>query len=146
MHDDECPTLRPQASPVVKGIRSRPLVVALATLVPLACLEQPNQVERDIQSVQDRTVPHGGHLISGESARRKGQALWASWQVESNMPWEAYGGWIKTQLSEFRLARSEADSLRFSRSLDGDVYYVTLKRSPRQGHLLVDVTFQAEPF
>ena len=85
-------------------------------------------------------------MIPGDAPRHDGQALCASWQVESNMQWQAYRGWVTTQLFEFRLANSEADSLRLSRALEGDVYSVTLNRSPRQGDLLVEATFQALPF
>jgi hypothetical protein len=91
-------------------------------------------------------VPRPGRIIPGDSLRREGQALRATWTVEVDMQWSAYADWVASQLREFRLANREADALRFSRPLEGDVYYVTLERRPSDGALLVEARFEARPF
>jgi hypothetical protein len=96
--------------------------------------------------VIDRTVPNQGRVIPGDSPRRVGQTLRASWSIEIEMPWEAYAGWVVKQLPEFRLRASEPGTLRFSRPLAGDVYYVTLSLMAGSGALQVEATFRAEPF
>jgi hypothetical protein len=85
-------------------------------------------------------------MIPGDSLRREGQALRATWTVEVDMEWNAYADWVASQLQEFRLANREPDALRFSRPLEGDVYYVSLERRPRDAALLVEARFDARPF
>jgi hypothetical protein len=109
-------------------------------------VKPPDAVPRDAQSVIDRTVPNQGRVIPGDSPRRAGQTLRASWSIEIDLSWEAYAGWVVKQLPEFRLQASEPGTLRFSRPLAGDVYYVTLRRMAGPGALRVEATFQADPF
>lgn len=57
-----------------------------------------------------------------------------------------YTAWLKTQLSELRVAASEPDTFRFSRILSGDVYLLTFRRKPGSKMLTIEVSFEASPF
>ena len=121
------------------------LPVLAAVLALAACTREPNRVETDVQSIKDRTVPRSGRLIPGGS-RRDAQKLRVSWDVEAEVSWSDYAAWVETRLPEYRLVSRDADTLCFGRTLEGDAYSVTFKRSPRQGLLLVQVSFWAVPF
>jgi hypothetical protein len=125
------------------GARAFPLTITALLLA--ACPGAADPVAKEAQSVIDRTVPRRGHMIPGDSLRRHGQALRATWRVEVEIPWDAYADWVSGQLPEYRLAAREADTLLFSRVLEGDVYYVALKRVPNEG-VLVEARFEAHPF
>lgn len=124
----------------------RALVVGLAALALAACVKQLDPIEAGIQSVRERTVPAKGRLLSGYPPSRRGQVLRASWEIETEMEWDAYAAWVKGQSPDFKAASSEPGALRFSRPLEGDVYSVTLKPQPLGGSLLIEATFEASPF
>jgi hypothetical protein len=112
----------------------------------LFCCFEPDPIGRDIQSVKDLSVPPGGRLMPLDGPRREGQRVRATWEVETDMAWDAYAAWVTAQLPEFQVRANDAEGLRLSRPLEGDVYTLTVRRKAANERPLIDVTFEAQPF
>ena len=124
----------------------RALAVGLAALGLAACSRKPDPIGQDIPSVKMRSVPPGGRLRSSYTPVHDGQALRASWEIETDMAWDAYTAWVVAQLAEFRVQADDTGSLRLSRSLAGDVYTLAFRRKPTAQSLRIEATFEARPF
>jgi hypothetical protein len=121
------------------------MAMGLAVLGVVSCLKLPDPIERDIQSVKDRSVPPGGRLIPSYGRGREGQVLRAAWEIETDMTWNAYAAWVVAQLPEFQVRANDAVSLRLSRPLEGDVYMLTFRRKPAGQSRQIEVAFEARP-
>ena len=120
--------------------------LVLAAIIICAC-GSPNPVEQDIRSVQERTIPAGGRLTAAYSAQREGTSLRATWEIETDMSWEAYSRWIAPRLADFQQRASPDGTLRFARILEGDSYSVVFKRKGQESErLAIQASFEASPF
>ena len=125
----------------------RSALLAIAGGVGLSACARPfDPVAADVRWALERTVPPGGRLTVSFPLRRGHDVARASWEIETSMDWEAYAAWVEPQLGGYRLAQPEAHTLRFSRSLEGDVFVIVLARKAGPESRTVEASFESRPF
>ena len=77
-----------------------------------------------------RTIPTGDSMPSLADAVRNGQSISYVWDVETPMSPNAYGAWLREQLTDFDVVESDLPRLRFAKLVGGDAYrlYLTIER------------------
>lgn len=127
-------------------ILQRRLVLALVGLTLAACANQPDPIATDVESAKDRTVPPGGHITSSYSWQRDRQSARASWEIETELAWNAYAAWVEPRMGKYRLVERGQDRLRFTQQLEGDYYSLVLVAKPSSKSHTIEVSFEATPF
>jgi hypothetical protein len=92
-------------------------------------------------------IPADGTLIASYAPHREGISLRATWEIETDMSWEAYSGWVVPRLAEFRQRPSPDGTLQFTRALESDSYSLVLEQKGHESRrLTIQASFESSPF
>jgi hypothetical protein len=128
------------------GERSSRLVAAGLVLVAVACGASRNdELSHEVHDLQARTVPPRATLIAASGLSRDGWTAEATWEIETEMRWEEYAQWVRSQPLGFSGVTVNAWELRFTRSRADDMYVLHIEAVSLGPPLRLRVVFQGFP-
>src|ERR1035437_9244229 len=103
-------------------------------------------VEAQWQHVVERTTPPHQTGPRDVTLDRRDLALEATWEMQTELNWEQYAGWVAQRLSgEYTVTPIEPRTAVLSKYVDGDRYAVTITAMNTEQPLLVRLQFRVTP-
>jgi hypothetical protein len=125
---------------------TRLIVTAIVSLSVGATACGGSAVEAQWQHVVERTTPPHQTVPRDVTLDRRGMALEATWEMQTDLTWEQYAAWVAQRLSgEYSATPIEPRTVVLSKYVDGDRYAVTITAMSNEQPLLVRLQFRVTP-
>lgn len=121
----------------------------MCLLFPVSChrAEDPEAfLKQEMTRIQEITIPPGAEMLASSGPEHRDGSMTADWEFRTEWESEVYLRWVTPRLSNsFQTLRSHESQLSFSRRLDGDAEFLTIKFVSETPRLHVRLTFAAYP-
>jgi hypothetical protein len=129
----------------VRELPSRILFTA-GVLLAVACgASRYDALSQEVHDLQTWTVPPRATLMAASGLRREGWTAEATWDIETEMRWEEYTQWVRSQPLGFSGVTLNGSALRFTKSRAEDMYVLHIEAVSVGPPLHLRVTFQGFP-
>jgi hypothetical protein len=125
---------------------TRLIVTAIVLLSVGATACGGSAVEAQWQHVVERTTPPHQTVPRDVTLDRRGMALEATWEMQTDLTWEQYAAWVAQRLAgEYAATPIEPRTVVLSKYVDGDRYAVTITAMSNEQPLLVRLQLRVTP-
>jgi len=119
----------------------------------LACRQAPRRDAVDATLVQDvnalvaRSTPEGGTARDFVPLARDAGGVHSSWEIETDLTWPTYCGWLVTRIPpEYKRSGSCDSTVTFSRTTPADAFALRVDRLTTVPRLRVRLDYRGYPF
>lgn len=122
------------------------LVLGALGVSGLACQRPATTTSHRVASLRERTIPPGAKLIDLTGPTEDDSGLKATWELETDMAWDAYTAWLAGQVSDdFEAEPGQESRLIWRQALPGDSLTLSFEPLSSQPPLRVLATFIGRP-
>ena len=129
----------------MRAAGSRILVTAGLLLVVACGAPRDDSLAQEVHVLQARTVPPRATLIAASGLSRDGWTAEATWEIETEMRWDDYAQWVRSQPLGFSGVTANGSALRFTKSGADDMYVLHIEPVSLGPPLRLRVVFQGFP-
>lgn len=122
------------------------ILLTAGLLLAVACgASRDDGSSQEVYDLQARTVPPRATLIAGSGLSRDSWKVEATWEIETDLRWEEYAQWVRSQPLGFSGVTGNASELRFTKSRADDMYVLHIEAVSLGPPLRLRVVFQGFP-
>ena len=132
---------------LLKSVIAVSMLAAWAALT--SCTFDPGpdtRLQREVEHLQELTIPPGSHLIDQRPPTIQGWVARADWEFQTNYSADEYSGWVAEKLRpDFHAYGSPSSLTGFSKYDQGDVEMLSVVTVPFAGMLQVTIRLEIYP-
>ena len=132
---------------LLKSVIAVSMLAAWAALTSCTFDPTPNtRLQREVERLQELTIPAGSHLIDQHPPRIQGWLARADWEFQTNSSADEYSGGVAEKLRpDFHAYGGPRSSTGFSKYDQGDVEMLSVVTVPFAGMLQVTIRLEIYP-